>query len=152
MSILRQRGVTLDHGDQKTGTFLWIQVAANCSLGLSSSQERSYSFLPGKENPFQTLAELLVHRRHFRRQIEQWTTGSNVFGPNRHTPDNANQDVNWLSSAKQRAQPPVANNLCDDFVDDGISKSFFAIEVMIERSLGDIGGGENCIDAGTLEA
>ena len=58
LSILRQRGVTLDHGDQETGTFLCIQVAANCSFGLSSSQERSYSILPGKENPLQALAEL----------------------------------------------------------------------------------------------
>ena len=57
-----------------------------------------------------------------------------------------------LPAAKQRTQPPVANDLCDDFVDDCISQGFFAVEVMIERSLGDIGGGENCIDAGTLEA
>src|SRR5271155_2963184 len=77
LSILRQRGVTLDHGGQKTGTLLWIQVATNWSFGLSPSQERSYSFLPGKEKLLQALAELLVHRRHFRRQIEQWTTGSN---------------------------------------------------------------------------
>ena len=82
LSILRQRGVALDHGDQKTGTLVWIQVAANCSFGLSSSQERSYSFLPGKEKPLQALAKLLVHRRHLRCQIEERTTGSNVFGPN----------------------------------------------------------------------
>ena len=54
--------------------------------------------------------------------------------------------------AKQRTQPPVVDEFCDDLVDDGISKGFFAIEVMIERSLGDVGGVENCIDAGTLEA
>jgi hypothetical protein len=67
-------------------------------------------------------------------------------------PDDANQDVNWLPAAKQRTQPIDANDLCDDFVDGCISKGFFAIEVMIERSLGDIGGFENCIDASTLEA
>jgi len=67
-------------------------------------------------------------------------------------PDDANQDVNWLPAAKQRMQPIVTNDLCDDLVDNCISKGFFAIEVMIERPLGDIGGLENCIDAGTLEA
>jgi len=81
LSILRQRCVTLDHGDQKAGSLLWIQVTANCSFGLSSSQEGSYSLLPGKENSLQALAKLLVHRRHLRCQIEERTTGSNVYGP-----------------------------------------------------------------------
>ena len=40
---------------------------------------------------------------------------------------------------------------CDVLFDDGISQGFLAVEVVIERSLGDVGGGENCIDAGTLE-
>ena len=30
--------------------------------------------------------------------------------------------------------------------------SFLALEMMIERSLGDVSGGQNRIDAGTLEA
>ena len=57
-----------------------------------------------------------------------------------------------LPLAKQRTQPVVASKFCDDLIDDGISQGFLALEVVIERALGDVGGGENCIDAGTLEA
>jgi hypothetical protein len=44
------------------------------------------------------------------------------------------------------------DELCDDLIDDCISQGFLALEVVIERSLGDVGSGENGIDAGTLEA
>ena len=54
--------MALDHRDQKTGSLVWIQVAANCSLGLPSAQESGNSFLPGEEYPLQPLAELLVQR------------------------------------------------------------------------------------------
>ena len=121
-------------------------------MGLPLPQKRSNSFLPGKEDSLQSLAELLVQRRHLLCQIEQRTTGSNVLGPNWYPPDNADQNVDGLPVAKQRTQPTVVDKFCDDLVDDGISKGFLALEVVIERSLGDIGGGENCIDAGILEA
>src|SRR5271168_2152201 len=64
LSILRQRGVALDHGDQKTGTLVWIQITANCSLGLPFPQKRCNTFLPVKEYLLQPRAELLVQRRH----------------------------------------------------------------------------------------
>jgi hypothetical protein len=41
---------------------------------------------------------------------------------------------------------------CDLLFDDGIAQGLLALEVVIERSLGDVGGGENFIDAGTLKA
>src|ERR1700746_3393020 len=152
LSVLCQRGVALDHRDQKTGSLVWIQVAANCSLGLPSAQERGNSFLPGEEYPLQPLAELLVQRRHLLRQIEQRATFSNVCGPSWQPPDNANQNVDGLPVAKQRMQPPIADKFLDDLVHDGISQSFLAFEMVVEGALGDVGGGKNCVDAGTLEA
>jgi hypothetical protein len=41
---------------------------------------------------------------------------------------------------------------CDDLFDNGMSQSFLAFEMVVERSLCDIGGGQNCINPGTLEA
>jgi len=121
-------------------------------LRLPFPQERSNAVLPGKEYPLQSLAESLVEGRHLLCQIEKWTTGSNVFGPTRYPPDNADQNVDGLPVAKKRTQPPVLDKLCDDLFDDGISQGFLALEVVVESSLGDISGGENCIDARTLEA
>ena len=85
-------------------------------------------------------------------QIEQWTTDSNVFGPNWYLPDNADQNIDGLPAAEHRTQPPVVDKFCDDLLDDGISQGFLAVEMVVERSFGDIGGGENGIDARTLEA
>jgi hypothetical protein len=35
---------------------------------------------------------------------------------------------------------------------DDDAQGFLGLEVIVERSLGDVGSGENCIDAGTLKA
>ena len=35
---------------------------------------------------------------------------------------------------------------------NGISQSLLAFEMVVERSLGEVGCGQNCIDPGTLEA
>ncbi len=121
-------------------------------MGLPFPQKRSDAILPGKEYSLQSLAEWLVQWRHLLCQIEQWTTGSNVCGPRWQSPDNADQNVDGLPVAKKRTQPPVADKFCDDLFDDGISEGFLAVEVVIERSLGDVSGGENCIDARTLKA
>src|ERR1700746_561632 len=96
LSTLCQRDVALDHRDQKAGSLIWIQVAANCSLGLPFPQKRSNSLLPGNEDPLQSLAELLIQRRHLLGQIKQRTTDSNVFGPSWDPPDNADQNVDGL--------------------------------------------------------
>jgi hypothetical protein len=74
------------------------------------------------------------------------------LGPNWRPPDNADQNVDGLPVAEHRTQPPVVDKFCHDLFDDGISQGFLALEVVIVRSLGDVGGDENCIDAGTLEA
>ena len=49
-------------------------------------------------------------------------------------------------------QPAVVNNFCDDLFDDGISQGFLTVEMVIERSFCDAGGGQNRFDPGTLEA
>jgi len=69
-----------------------------------------------------------------------------------YPPDNADQNVDGFPLATHRTQPPVARKFCDFLFDNGIAQGFLALEVVIECSLGDVGGGENCIDAGTLEA
>jgi hypothetical protein len=53
--------------------------------------------------------------------------------------------------AEHRKQPAVADKVGDDLFDDGIPPGLLAIEVVVERSLGDVRGGENGIDAGTLK-
>src|SRR5215469_7436910 len=54
-----------------------------------------------------------------------------------------------VSYPLERTQPVVLGEFCDDLLDDGISEIFLAIEMVVERSLGDIGGSQNRIDAGT---
>src|SRR5580704_17236328 len=152
LSILCYRGVALDRRDQKAGSLVWIHVAANCSSGLPLPQKRCNTFLPVQEYPFQSLAELLVQRRHLLCQKEQRTTGANVLGPSWYPPDNADQDVDSFPLAPHRTQPPVARKFCDFLFDNGIAQGLLALEVVVERSLGDVGGGENCIDARTLKA
>jgi hypothetical protein len=85
-------------------------------------------------------------------QKEQRTTGANVLCPSWYPPDNADQNVDGFALATHGTQPPIVRKFCDLLFDDGISQGFLAVEVIIERSLGDVGGGENCIDASTLEA
>src|SRR5579863_1362483 len=99
LSILCQRGVALDHRNQKTGSLVRIQITANGSLGLSSAQKRGDSVLPRKEQPFKSLAELFVQRRHLLRHIEQRTTFSNVRRPSWQPPDNAHQNVDGIPVA-----------------------------------------------------
>ena len=77
---------------------------------------------------------------------------SNVCGPSWQPPDNADQNVDGFTLALHRMQPPVARKGCNLLFNHGIAQGFFALEVVIERALGDVGGGENCVDAGALEA
>src|SRR5579872_3255984 len=152
LSILCQQGVALVHRNQKAGSFFRNQVAADGSLRLAPPQGYGNSFLPFMEDPLQSLAESFVQRRHLLRQIDQGTTTVYVFPPNRCSLDNASQSTDRVLTLPQRPQPLVLREFCDDLFDDGISQSFLAVEMVVERSLGDIGGGQNRIDAGALES
>ena len=103
------------------------------------------------EHHRQSLAESLVKRRHLLSQIVQGTTAPYVLGPNR-TAEQYRSKCRWVIAPQQRTQPLGADVWRDDLFDDGVSQSFLAVEVVVERSLGDPGGRQNCIDAGALEA
>src|SRR5579864_3467739 len=154
LSILCQHFVAFDHRDQKAGSLVWIEVAANCPLGLPLPQSHGNAFLPGMEDSLQPLAELFVELRHLLRQINQGTTALYVSWPMWYRPYNADQSIDrvLVLAALQRKHPPVTGEFRDDLFDNGISQSFLAFEMVVERSLCDIGGGENCVDPGTLEA
>src|SRR5215472_8099156 len=152
LSILCQQDVALVHRDKKAGSLFRNQIAADCSLRLSPPQSCGDSFLPGIEDGFQPLAELFVQRRHLLRQIDEGTTTLYIFWPNGCRLDNADQSIDRVLAPVQRTQPVVLGEFCDDLLDDGISEIFLAIEMVVQRSLGDIGGSQNRIDAGIPES
>src|SRR5215472_15123021 len=104
------------------------------------------------EDGLQPLAELFVQSRHLLRQIDQGTTALYICWTNRCGLDNADQSVDRVLALLERTQPFVLGEFCDDLFDDGMAEIFLAIEMVVERSLGDIGGSQNGIDAGTLES
>src|SRR5947209_15105433 len=106
------------------------------------------------EDGLYPLAELFIVLRHLLRQIDQGTTALHIFWPSWYGPYYADQSIDrvFVFAPLQRKQPPVTWEFCDDLFDDGMSEIFLALEMVVERSLGDIGGSENRIDAGTLES
>src|SRR5262252_5147372 len=88
LSILCQQDVALVHRDEKAGSLFWNQVAADRPLRLSPSQSRGNTFLPGVEDPLQSLAESFIQGRHLLRQIDQGTATLHVLWPNRGSLNN----------------------------------------------------------------
>jgi hypothetical protein len=72
----------------------------------------------------------------------------------RYRPYDADQGIDrvLILAPLQRKHPPVTGEFGDDLFDNGIPQSFLTFEMVVERSLGDIRSGQNCIDPGTLEA
>src|SRR5579872_6857495 len=99
----------------------------------------------------QALAELFVQRRHLLSQVVQGTTTSYCFGSERCLTNNVDQSFDGVRAATQRKQPLVAGHYCDHLVDNGVSQGFLAIEVVIQRALGNPGCCQNCVQSGTLE-
>jgi hypothetical protein len=60
LGILGQHDIALVHCDQKSGSFVRIQVAADRTLRLPPTQSRRYDFLPSMEHLRQVLAETFV--------------------------------------------------------------------------------------------
>src|SRR6202041_144714 len=154
LSILCQHFVAFDHRDQKARSLFRNQVAAPCSLRLPPPQGHSNAFLPGMEDSLQSLAELFVELRHLLRQIDQRATGLYISWSSWYRLYNADQSIDrvLVLALLQRKQPPVTGEFSDDLFDNGISQSLLVFEMVVERSLGDVGGGQNCIYPGTLEA
>src|ERR1700721_573640 len=154
LSILCQHFVAFDHRDQKARSLFRNQVAAHCSLRLPPPQGHSNAFLPGIEDSLQSLAELFVELRHLLGQINQWTTGLYISGPMGYRPYNGDQSIDrvLVLVALQRKHPPISGEFCDDFFDNRIPQSLLAFEMVVERSLSDIGSGQNCVNPSTLEA
>src|SRR6266481_3869202 len=149
LSILCQHFVALDHRDQKARSLLRNQVASHCSLRLPFPQSHGNAFLPGMEDSLQSLAELFVELRHLLRQINQGTTALSVSWQMWYRPYNADQSIDrvLVLAPLQRKHPPVMGEFCDDLFDNGISQSFLVFKMVVKRSLGDVGGGQNGIDA-----
>ncbi len=127
---------------------------ADYSLRLPPPQSHGNFFLPGMEDSLQSLAELFVELRHLLCQIAQGTTAPCVSWPSWYRLYNADQSIDrvLVLAPLQRKHPPVAGKFSDDLLNNGMSQSFLSFEMVIERSLGDVGGGQNRIDPSTLEA
>src|SRR5271170_3004250 len=153
LSILGQHFVAFDHRDQKARSLFWNQVAAHCSLRLPPPQGRGNACLPRTENSLQSLAELFVELRHLLGQVNQRTTALYVSWAMGYRPYNGDQSIDGVLvlAALQRKHPPISGEFGDDLFDDRISQSFLAFEMIVERSLSDIGSGQNCINPGTLK-
>jgi hypothetical protein len=154
LSILCQHFVAFNHRDQEACSLFRNQVAADCSLILPPPQSHGDAFLPAMEDSLQSLTELFVEQRHFLRQIDQWTALPYVSWPSWYRLYNADQCIDrvFVLAPLQRKGPSVTGNTCNDLFDNGIPQSFLAFEMVVERSLRDVGGGQNCIYSGTLEA
>src|SRR5215469_7506732 len=154
LGILCQHFVTFDQRDQKARSFLGNQVAADRPQRLPPPQRSGNCFLQVTEDPFQSLAELFVEPGHFLRQINQRTTVPYVFRPSWYRLHNTDQRIDWVLvlAPLQRKQPPVGCNSSDDLFDNGVSQSFLAFEMVVERSFRDVGGRQNCIYPRALEA
>src|SRR5215469_14871318 len=154
LGIFCQHFVAFDHRDQKARGLFWNQVAADRPQRLPPPQRSGNCFLQVTEDPFQSLAELFVEPGHFLRQIDQRTTVPYVFRPSWYRLHNTDQSIDWVLflAASQRKQPPVGCNCCDNLFDNGVSQSFLAFEMVVERSLRDLGGRQNCIYPRALEA
>ena len=105
------------------------------------------------EDSLQSLTELFVEQRHLLRQIDQWTAVPYVSWPSWYRLYNADQCIDrvFVLTPLQRKGPPVTGNSCNDLFDNGIPQSFLAFEMVVERSLRDVGGGQNGLYSGTLE-
>ena len=106
------------------------------------------------ENSLQPLAELSVELRHLLRQIGQGTTALYIPWPMWQPLHNADQGINGIGALAplQGERPPLTGEFCNDLFDNGVSKSLLALEMVVERSLGNVRGGQNRIDSGALEA
>src|SRR5271170_6586009 len=79
LSILCQRAITFDHRDQQTGGVSGFHVAANASVELALSQNGGSGLAPSIEDCLQALPESRVERRHFLRQIVQFTAAAYIL-------------------------------------------------------------------------
>src|SRR5215469_11296623 len=154
LSILCQHFVAFDHRDQKARGLFRNQVAADCSQRLPPPQCPGNCFLQGTEDTFQSLAELLVEPRHLLCQIDQGTAILYVSWPSWYRLYNTDQSIDrvLVLAPSQRKQPPLGCNCGDDLFDNGVSQSFLAFEMVVERSFRDVGRGQNCIYSRALEA
>src|SRR6202042_2253227 len=93
LSILCQRAIAFDHGNQQTSGVSGFHVAANASVELALSQNGGSGLAPGIEDCLQALPESRVKRRHFLRKIVQLTAAAYIFGPNGKALNNGDQSA-----------------------------------------------------------
>ena len=120
-------------------------------MGLALSQSGGNGLPPGIEDCRQPLPESRVKRRHFLRQIVQLAAAPYIRGPNGYSLNSADQSVDRVLAALKRPHPFAVDVGGDDLFDDGVSQGFLAVEVVVQRALGDPSYGQNGVQAGTLE-
>src|SRR5437764_15317421 len=114
-------------------------------MSLALSQSGGNSLAPGTEDCRQPLSESRIKRRHFLRQIVQLAATPHIRGPNGYTLNGADQSIDRVLAALERAHPFAVDVGGDDLFDDGISQGFLAFELVVERALGDPSYDQNCV-------